>query len=83
MMARFAAIGERTLLRRFHRASVAEKFSAFGFVRIHRSVVVNAAHIEELRRCVTGVDLVRVSGGKKCTMTHNYKKQSEISCGQI
>jgi two-component system, LytTR family, response regulator len=54
-------------------SSIAEKLSAFGFVRIHRSVVVNVAHIEELRRCVTGVYLVRVSGGKKYTITRTYK----------
>ena len=30
-----------------------EKLSAFESVRIHRSVVVNVAYIEELRRCVT------------------------------
>lgn len=44
-----------------------------GMVRIHRSVVVNVAHIVELRQCVTGVYLVRVSGGKKYTITRTYK----------
>jgi hypothetical protein len=54
-------------------SSIPEKLSAFGFVRIHRSVVVNVAHIEGLRRCVTCVYLVRVSGCKRYTITRTYK----------
>jgi DNA-binding LytR/AlgR family response regulator len=54
-------------------SSIAEKLSAFGFVRIHRSVVVNLAHIDDLRRCVTDVYLVRVSGGKKYTIIRPFK----------
>ena len=34
---------------------------------------MNVAHIEELRRCVTGMYLVRVSSGKKYTITRTYK----------
>jgi hypothetical protein len=53
--------------------SLMRGFEVAGFVRIHRSVVVNLAHSEELRRCVTGVYLVRVSDGKKYTITRAYK----------
>jgi hypothetical protein len=41
-----------------------------GLPRFH---IMNVAHIEELRRCVTGVYVVRVSGGKKYTITRAYK----------
>jgi two-component system LytT family response regulator len=54
-------------------SNIAEKLNPFGFVRIHRCVLVNVAYIEELRRCVTGVYLLRVSGGKEYTVTRTYK----------
>jgi two-component system LytT family response regulator len=52
---------------------VAEKLNSFGFVRIHRCVLVNKAYIEELRRCVTGAYVLRISGGKEYTITRTYK----------
>jgi two-component system, LytTR family, response regulator len=55
-------------------STVAEKLDQFGFVRIHRCVLVNKACIEELRRCFTGTYLLRVSGGKEYTITRTYKK---------
>lgn len=54
-------------------STLAEKLNPFGFVRIHRCVLVNIAYIEELRRSVTGVYLLRVSGGKEYTITRTYK----------
>jgi DNA-binding LytR/AlgR family response regulator len=55
-------------------SSVAEKLNPFGFVRIHRCVLVNRVYIEELRRCDTGVYLLRVSGGKEYTITRTFKE---------
>jgi len=54
-------------------SSIAEKLHPFGFVRIHRCVLVNTAYIEELRRCVTGVYLLRISSGEEYTITRTYK----------
>ena len=54
-------------------STLAEKLNRFGFVRIHRCVLVNVAYIEELRRSVTGVYLLRVSGGKEYSITRTYK----------
>jgi two-component system LytT family response regulator len=54
-------------------SSIAEKLDPFGFVRIHRCVLVNRVCIEELRRCVTGMYLVRVSGGREYTIARTYK----------
>jgi DNA-binding LytR/AlgR family response regulator len=54
-------------------STVAEKLSPYGFVRIHRCVLVNTAFIEELRRRVTGGYLLRISGGKEYTITRTYK----------
>jgi DNA-binding LytR/AlgR family response regulator len=54
-------------------SSVAGKLDPFGFVRIHRCVLVNIAYIEELRRCLTGGYVLRVSNGKEYTITRTYK----------
>lgn len=54
-------------------STIAEKLNPFGFVRIHRCVLVNKTYIEELRRCITGAYLLRVSGGKEYTITRTYK----------
>jgi DNA-binding LytR/AlgR family response regulator len=55
-------------------SSIAVKLNPFGFVRVHRCVLVNRAYIEELRRCATGVYLLRVSGGKEYTITRTYRE---------
>ena len=54
--------------------SVAEaKLSTCGLVRIHRSVLVNARKIEEVRRMSTGEYLLRLTNGKEYTVTRTYK----------
>jgi len=55
-------------------AVVAEKLRAFGFVRIHRSVIVNASFVEEIRIAGTGDNVVRVKSGLQYTVTRTYKK---------
>jgi DNA-binding LytR/AlgR family response regulator len=54
-------------------STIAEKLYPFGFIRIHRCVLVNKAYIEELRRCATGVYLLRLRGGREYTITRTYK----------
>jgi two-component system LytT family response regulator len=46
----------------------------FGFVRIHRSVIVNRAFVEEINPYPTGEYGLRVKGGKEYTVTRTYKK---------
>ena len=53
---------------------VAEKLKPFGFVRIHRSVLVNSAYVEELRPSVSGDYGLQLSGGKTYTVSRSYKK---------
>jgi two-component system LytT family response regulator len=45
-----------------------------GFLRIHRSVLVNAAMVEEIQPWPTGEYALRVKGGKEFTVTRTYKK---------
>jgi DNA-binding LytR/AlgR family response regulator len=53
---------------------VAERLERHGFIRIHRSVLVNAAFVEEIRPLSTGEYCLRVEGGKEYTVTRTYKK---------
>jgi two-component system LytT family response regulator len=51
-----------------------EKLQGYGFIRIHRSALVNAGFVEEVRPHSTGEYFVRVKGGKEYTVTRTYKK---------
>jgi two-component system LytT family response regulator len=53
---------------------VAEKLEPFGFVRIHRSVIVNRAFVEEITPHPTGEYGLRIRGGKEYTVTRTYKE---------
>jgi DNA-binding LytR/AlgR family response regulator len=53
---------------------VAERLETHGFIRIHRSVLVNASFVEEIRPLSTGEYCLRVEGGKEFTVTRTYKK---------
>jgi DNA-binding LytR/AlgR family response regulator len=53
---------------------MAEKLKPYGFIRIHRSVLVNASFVEEIQPWPTGEYGLRVKGGKEYTVTRTYKK---------
>ncbi len=53
---------------------VAEALKPFGFVRIHRSVIVNSAFVEEIKPYPTGEYGLHVKGGKEYTVTRTYKE---------
>jgi two-component system, LytTR family, response regulator len=59
-------------------STMAEKLSLFGFVRIHRSSLVNAAFVEEIQPLSTGEYALRVRGGKKYIVTRTYKKNLHL-----
>jgi two-component system LytT family response regulator len=52
---------------------VAARLAAHGFIRIHRSVLVNTSFVEEVRPLSTGGYRLRVEGGKEYTVTRTYK----------
>lgn len=54
-------------------STIAEKLKPYGFVRIHRSVLVNTAFVQEIRPCTTGEYELRLKGGKQYTVTRTYK----------
>jgi len=54
-------------------SSMAEKLRPYGFIRIHRSVVVNISAVEEIQPLLTGEYRLRVKGGKEYLVTRKYK----------
>ncbi len=54
-------------------SSMAEKLKPYGFIRIHRSVVVNVSAVEEVQPLPTGEYRLRVKGGKEYLVTRTYK----------
>jgi DNA-binding LytR/AlgR family response regulator len=54
-------------------SSMAEKLQPYGFIRIHRSVVVNISAVEEIQPLPTGEYRLRVKGGKEYLVSRTYK----------
>jgi two-component system LytT family response regulator len=52
---------------------VAERLETHGFIRIHRSVLVNIWFVQEIRPLSTGEYRLRVDGGKEYTVSRTYK----------
>ena len=62
------------LLLRESLSTVAEKLLPYGFVRIHRSALVNASFIEEIQSWATGDYVLRIKGGKEFNVSRTFKK---------
>jgi len=54
-------------------STMAEKLHAYGFIRIHRSVLVNGSFVEEIQPWPTGEYVLRIKGGKEYTVSRTYK----------
>jgi len=54
-------------------STVAEKLRPHGFIRIHRSVLVNISFVEEIQPWTTGEYVLRIKGGKEFTVSRTYK----------
>jgi DNA-binding LytR/AlgR family response regulator len=55
-------------------SEVAEKLKPYGFIRIHRSVLVNTSFVEEIQPYLTGSCSLRITGGREYTVTRTYRK---------
>jgi two-component system, LytTR family, response regulator len=53
---------------------VEEKLKPYGFIRIHRSWLVNTTFVIEIKPCSTGICFLRVKGGREYAVTRAYKK---------
>jgi two-component system LytT family response regulator len=54
-------------------AEIAEKLGPEGFIRIHRSVLVNGAHVESIQPGVGSEYLLRTKGGREFHVTRTYR----------
>lgn len=54
-------------------SSIARKLMAYGFVRVHRSVLVNATSVEEIRTGANGEYTLRISGGREFAVSRTYR----------
>jgi two-component system, LytTR family, response regulator len=59
-------------------SAVGEKLKPFGFIRIHRSVLVNTSFVADIRPCRTGEYQLRLRDGREYTVTRTYKQN--LSC---
>jgi two-component system LytT family response regulator len=55
-------------------SSMADKLKPFGFIRIHRSVVVNVSAVEQIKPLSTGEYRLRLKGGNEYLVTRTYKR---------
>jgi DNA-binding LytR/AlgR family response regulator len=69
---RFHSGGE-SFLERSSISAVADRFRPFGFVRIHRSAIVNSARIEGLGRTRWGALQVRLVDGSELRVSRSYQ----------
>ena len=54
------------------------KLKPYGFLRIHRSVLVNSSWVEEIQPSTTGDCLLRLSGNKQYPVSRTYKKNLKL-----
>lgn len=59
-------------------STMERKLSQHDFVRIHRSVLVNAAAVEEIHPRYTGEYALRVRGGREFIVTRTYKSNLRL-----
>ena len=59
-------------------SSVAEELEPYGFLRIHRSSVVNGASVMEIRALTTGEYVLRLKEGRQYLVSRSYKKNLRL-----
>jgi DNA-binding LytR/AlgR family response regulator len=59
----------------------AEKLKPHGFVRVHRSLLVNRTQVDEVKAWTTGEYGVRLKDGREYTVTRKYKKNLKDLAG--
>lgn len=67
--------GDRTFLERLSMNAAAEKLDGFGFVRIHRSTLVNSKRIEAVARTDSGAMQLRLSEGTELRVSKSFQPE--------
>ena len=55
-------------------SEMVEKLKPYGFIRIHRSILVNGSMVEEIYSCAAGAYRVRMKGGNEYGVARSYRK---------
>lgn len=55
-------------------STLAENLRPYGFIRIHRSVLINSSWVHDIQACMTGEYRLRIKGGKEYTVSRTYKR---------
>ncbi len=66
--------GPTSYLLRESISGMVEKLKPYGFIRIHRSFVVNGSMVEEIHPYATGDYRVRLKGGNEYPVARSYRK---------
>jgi len=53
---------------------IEEKLKPYGFVRIHRSILINCSQVDEVKAWTSGEYGLRLKNGKEYTISRKYKK---------
>jgi len=59
-------------------ANAEQKLTPVGFVRIHRSILVNATSVKDLRRDNKGAYVLRTTDGREHPVGRNYKENLKV-----
>jgi hypothetical protein len=62
-------------------ANTEQKLASFGFVRIHRSILVNTTRVKDLRRDNTGTYVLRTIDGRDHPVGRAYKRNLKMIAG--
>jgi len=62
-------------------ATTEQKLACFGFVRIHRSILVNTTLVKDLRRDNTGTYVLRTIDGRDHPVGRAYKRNLKMLAG--
>jgi len=62
-------------------ATTEQKLASFGFVRIHRSILVNTTLVKDLRRDNTGTYVLRTIDGRDHPVGRAYKRNLKMIAG--
>jgi two-component system LytT family response regulator len=60
---------------------LAEKLRPYGFVRVHRSLLVNRDQVDEVKAWTTGEYALRLKNGREYTITRKYKRNLKDLAG--
>jgi len=55
-------------------STLAENLRPYGFIRIHRSVLINSSWVQDIQACTSGEYRLRIKGGKEYSVSRTYKR---------